>query len=328
MTVKDTIVHEDHSTLSARLKPWWRFVGSLMPIWLAPNLITFAGGLFMIGSAALSQYTREDWALPWHAFCIFMFQTLDAVDGIQARKTKNSTKLGNYIDHFTDVFSLQIMFLAVFQTLQLDSLLFRYTNFFINYNIYLTHWETAVTNILYFPDGFSITEVQWIAMAIHMGAYFYPPLWSTTVLGYTLNNLFIAGLVSLNMFFFTLPIFQRVLKKQPLSILNSLGPLTGITIFLYCWMEDNPMSELNATLVLNLPYTFLTGELLASYLYYKRHPFSFPVYIYLSALWMSCSLTTLNYGFLGYVIFRYCFTMLNIAQGLDVPIFTLKEDIN
>jgi phosphatidylglycerophosphate synthase len=48
----------------------------------------------------------EPWTLLVYSFCVFAYQTLDNIDGKQARKTKNSTPLGMLLDHGCDAFGL------------------------------------------------------------------------------------------------------------------------------------------------------------------------------------------------------------------------------
>ena len=93
-----------------------------MPLWVAPNLITFVGWLLVILSYANMlryDYTfRED--IPsscffFAAFCIFTYMTLDAIDGKQARRNDESSPLGQLFDHGCDSFSLTFIMLAICQ---------------------------------------------------------------------------------------------------------------------------------------------------------------------------------------------------------------------
>lgn len=42
------------------------------------------------------------WCYFFSAFCVFAYQTLDAVDGKQARRTQSSSPLGQLFDHGCD----------------------------------------------------------------------------------------------------------------------------------------------------------------------------------------------------------------------------------
>ncbi|GKY99390.1 hypothetical protein MPSEU_000893700 [Mayamaea pseudoterrestris] len=89
-------------------------VDHLIPRWMAPNLITLIGLLFMISSYVIMWYyaatllLSEDevspprWVFLWNAICIFLYQTLDNIDGKQARRTGSSSPLGLLFDHGCD----------------------------------------------------------------------------------------------------------------------------------------------------------------------------------------------------------------------------------
>lgn len=60
------------------------------------------------------------WVFLWSAISIFIYQTLDAVDGKQARRTKASSPLGQLFDHGCDSFSLTFFLLAAAQAVQMS----------------------------------------------------------------------------------------------------------------------------------------------------------------------------------------------------------------
>ena len=70
-------------------------------MWMAPNLVTLIGLFFNLTSFFL--YLAYDLSLSkqlppyfyvWTAICLFVYQTLDAIDGKQARRTGTSSPLG------------------------------------------------------------------------------------------------------------------------------------------------------------------------------------------------------------------------------------------
>ncbi len=52
--------------------------------------------------------------------CIFIYQTLDNIDGKQARKTGNSSPLGMLFDHGCDAFGLIFIILSVTKIVCVD----------------------------------------------------------------------------------------------------------------------------------------------------------------------------------------------------------------
>ena len=114
-----------YTWLDNQINPFWEASVKLIPEWVAPNLITFVGWIFVILSYANMlryDYTfKED--LPsscffFAAFCIFTYMNLDAIDGKQARRTKTSSPLGQLFDHGCDSFSVAFTMLAVCQAVK------------------------------------------------------------------------------------------------------------------------------------------------------------------------------------------------------------------
>ena len=92
------------------------------------------------------------WALFLHAFCVFTYQTLDNVDGKQARKIGNSTPLGMIMDHGCD--ALGVIFLTTGMTRVLyfnDPLVFIwvFTSIAISFysSAWVQYWSNGIMNL-------------------------------------------------------------------------------------------------------------------------------------------------------------------------------------
>eukprot|EP00727_Mastigamoeba_balamuthi_P013303 m51a1_g8596 hypothetical protein (376) ;mRNA; r:139708-141583 len=103
---------EDHSLLSKYvMQHYWEALAKLLPRWLAPNVITSIGFAFALWSYHLSvvhmpffRYgaNTPGWVFAAMAFGIFMYQTMDALDGKQARQTRSGSTFGELYDHAVD----------------------------------------------------------------------------------------------------------------------------------------------------------------------------------------------------------------------------------
>lgn len=92
------------------LTPFWNWAVTLLPMWMAPNLVTFiglAGTCF--ASLLVTSYSPgldgdnvPAWCSLLFAVALFLYQTLDAIDGKQARRTNSSSPLGQLFDHGCD----------------------------------------------------------------------------------------------------------------------------------------------------------------------------------------------------------------------------------
>ncbi|KAF2274472.1 Choline/ethanolaminephosphotransferase [Westerdykella ornata] len=98
----------DHSLVSRYvLKPFYsNVVIHCFPMWMAPNLITLTGFSFVVVNfLTLLWYnpTLDQDCPPWvylsWAVGLFLYQTFDAIDGSQARRTHQSGPLGELFDH-------------------------------------------------------------------------------------------------------------------------------------------------------------------------------------------------------------------------------------
>ncbi|KAM3458238.1 hypothetical protein NHJ6243_007460 [Beauveria neobassiana] len=109
------------------LKPFYtNFVIHLFPMTMAPNMITLTGFVFVVVNfLTLLWYnpTLDQDCPPWVYFSwaigLFLYQTFDAVDGAQARRTKQSGPLGELFDHGVDALntSLEVLIFAASQNM-------------------------------------------------------------------------------------------------------------------------------------------------------------------------------------------------------------------
>ncbi|KAI1432432.1 Choline/ethanolaminephosphotransferase [Xylaria sp. CBS 124048] len=118
----------DHSLTSKYiLKPFYtNVVIKCFPMWMAPNLITLSGFMFIVANfLTLLWYnpTLDQDCPPWVYYSwaagLFIYQTFDAVDGSQARRTRQSGPLGELFDHGVDALntSLECLIFAASQNM-------------------------------------------------------------------------------------------------------------------------------------------------------------------------------------------------------------------
>eukprot|EP00117_Sycon_ciliatum_P038277 scpid44738/ scgid28478/ Choline/ethanolaminephosphotransferase 1 len=101
------------------LSPFCNILVEMFPRWLAPNVITFIGALcFVVPGCYLVFHTPtatlSDDKMPgafWLTLsvCCLAYQLLDCIDGKQARRTGNSSPLGEFLDHGIDAFATIIL---------------------------------------------------------------------------------------------------------------------------------------------------------------------------------------------------------------------------
>ncbi|XP_064112274.1 choline/ethanolaminephosphotransferase 1-like isoform X4 [Macrobrachium nipponense] len=185
------------------MQKWWCWLVEQCPLTLAPNLITISGLLVNIATSLLLVYYSPDakqevprWACFLCALGLFLYQSLDAIDGKQARRTGTSSPLGELFDHGCDSLSTVFVSLGVACSVRLGT--HPYWMFFQCMMavtlFYCAHWQTYVSGTLRF--GFvDVTEAQFGVIAIHLlSVIFGPSFWSlkgTSVLSPVVPLLFV-----------------------------------------------------------------------------------------------------------------------------------------
>ncbi|NXN97137.1 CHPT1 Cholinephosphotransferase, partial [Rhinopomastus cyanomelas] len=156
------------SLLEPWLQPYWCWLVERVPPGLAPNAITLGGLLLnclsalpLIACCPSATEQAPSWAYVLGAVGLFIYQSLDAIDGKQARRTNSSSPLGELFDHGCDSISTVFVVLGSCIAIRLgthpDWLFF--CCFVGLFMFYSAHWQTYVSGILRFGKV-DVTEVQ------------------------------------------------------------------------------------------------------------------------------------------------------------------------
>lgn len=195
-------------------QPYWRWLVEQMPLWLAPNLITTIGLIINVVSCSILYLYSPNgtdhtpcWANLFCSIGLFVYQSLDAIDGKQARRTNSSTPLGELFDHGCDAISTVFVILGLCVSLRLgESPWFMFfTTFLAMFTFYTAHWQTYVTGTLKFGK-IDVTEAQLCTYAIFA----------------------ITGLFGDSLWAFQLPIIQTELRYLPIIFATTATLITNI----------------------------------------------------------------------------------------------------
>ena len=105
-----------YTWLDEKMSVFWAWIVEFLPLDMAPNLITVyalacgcipAFAFVFYDATLLLDYPSIMYVLA--AIGIFLYQTLDAIDGKQARRIKAFSPLGQLFDHGCDSFSTAAM---------------------------------------------------------------------------------------------------------------------------------------------------------------------------------------------------------------------------
>ncbi|EMS62205.1 putative CDP-alcohol phosphatidyltransferase class-I family protein 2 [Triticum urartu] len=126
---------QDHSVVAKYvLQPFWSRCVTLFPLWMPLSV----GSDLHASCSKHSNSTRcriysphldtapPRWVHLAHGILLFLYQTFDAVDGKQARRTSSSSPLGELFDHGCDALACAFEALALGSTLMCGRLTFCY----------------------------------------------------------------------------------------------------------------------------------------------------------------------------------------------------------
>jgi len=142
------------------LTPMNKFLVEFIPIRMAPNLITLCGLFVSMSAFTVSTIyspnfseTLPPWVCVFIACCLFIYQTLDNLDGRQARRTQSSSPLGMLFDHGIDALNCTIATLVQATVLQVGI----GSKLFLSWSIAppvfaLATWEEYYTGKLTLPE--------------------------------------------------------------------------------------------------------------------------------------------------------------------------------
>jgi len=180
-----------YSWLDNHLNPFWYWCADQFPETMAPNLITLIGTAFLLTIAAgvwlfdpFLEAEAPRILYAWFALCIWIYQTLDAVDGKQARKTKSSSPLGQLFDHGCDALGTMPLALAICSCTGVGTTVWAvFVAATIQIPFYMAQFEEHYAHSMRTQvANFGVTEGQYLeAGMMLLTAIFGPKFWDTQV---------------------------------------------------------------------------------------------------------------------------------------------------
>ena len=179
-------VSSNKSLLDKIMNPFWEYVITLFPVTIAPNLITLSGTIQFLGLMFVAQFFYPLKTCPpgyiWilYALSLFIYQTMDAIDGKQARRTKQSSPLGQLFDHGNDALMAPAIMYTLFQLLlNVNNWAFIIYYILSNFLVFSMNWRAKHEG--HFDFGLiSVTEGQFAGITFYIIAacfgceiYFY-----------------------------------------------------------------------------------------------------------------------------------------------------------
>lgn len=172
------------------LRPYWTWFLTLFPKSMAPNLITLSGLGFVLANVATLLYYDPmlrngvpSWVYASWAVGLWLYQSFDSIDGMQARRTGQSSPLGEMFDHGCDAINTTLEVILTCATLNLHQSWWALVCQFATIcNFYLTTWEEYHTGTLYLSAFSGPVEGILMVIGLHLiSAVYGPEVWDTLI---------------------------------------------------------------------------------------------------------------------------------------------------
>lgn len=168
------------------LKHYWNWAAELLPLWLAPNLVTLIGFGFILVNVITLSIVMPDLVGPgpawmYYSFAagLWMYSTMDNLDGKQARRTGTSSPLGELFDHGIDSLNCVLGGLCQAATMGLGaSNTAAFTCLIPTLPMFFSTWETYHSHVLYLGYVNGPTEGLIIGcLLMAASGWFGPEMW-------------------------------------------------------------------------------------------------------------------------------------------------------
>ncbi|KAI8988960.1 hypothetical protein BDB01DRAFT_719572 [Pilobolus umbonatus] len=147
-------------------------------------------GLLTVGVNIITLFYYTDdlgecpqWVYYTFGIGLFIYQSLDAIDGKQARRTQTSGPLGELFDHGCDALNTMLGVLTWASATYLGQSWWTVVSLVASLgNFYLSTWEEYHTGVLYLASFSGPVEGVLMLCSIHMiSGYFGPAVWTLRV---------------------------------------------------------------------------------------------------------------------------------------------------
>eukprot|EP00055_Hartaetosiga_balthica_P006789 m.22160 g.22160 ORF g.22160 m.22160 type:complete len:377 (-) comp5426_c0_seq1:87-1217(-) len=344
---------EGMSVLEPGMNVFWKWLVLQMPLWLAPNLITFVGLIINVGTCLILLYFNpmmsNDHNTPIWAYIacgvgLFIYQALDNIDGKQARRTGSATPLGELFDHGCDAISTIFVCVSAITTLEVGSSALGFYGAIVGVALfYMSHWESYVKGRLAF-GYLDVTETQFVFIAIYfVRAFFGSNVWLLEIMGFTIRDILLVALLfstGIKAFQFILSIVQGGPGRGNTTVAETgvLSPLLPLVFWLlgvlylysFDYYEKNPAWFL---LGVGCACSQLTGILIVSQMTKSKVPqvrllHAAPLIMYFvqPEYEESALLYIILYYFASLGIYFVQVTM-DVSKALGVDVFLIKPKL-
>lgn len=183
-----------YTSLDNTMNKFWTACIDYMPTYISPNMITFIGNFTYILTVLLLMRDDMSFSIDKPRFYYFLcglsilfYQTMDALDGKQARRLGRSTPLGQMVDHGSDCITTTFLVYNIMSCFRIenDNIAAMMSCLLMVFTFYYANWAEHFTGILVTSSNdFGVTEIQFVLTAFNwLTALFGSGIWHISIFG-------------------------------------------------------------------------------------------------------------------------------------------------
>ncbi|QKF94389.1 CDP-alcohol phosphatidyltransferase [Fadolivirus algeromassiliense] len=307
---------EDNSLTSEYLNPFFNYITTWIPDNVAPNVITLMGLLCTLYAYYLtSNYFDASPRLVslCFAFLTFAYMCLDAADGKHARKTRNSSSLGELFDHSCDNIGVVFMMSSLCTILGITNTLTQWYIIQISQLIFLnSHIEAYRDRVVKFGRYSGPGEIlclfiglaligtfKQINLNVVMSYYNFTTYVYYIVIGYLIYQIF------------TIQNHNATRNGLLLSLAISFIP----SMMIRMGLSSDIMSVIGNGIILSV----LTGDIIVSKMANKEMHSLVPIMLMMSLF--------NNYLSIALTCVYYIIVISEITWYMNIPLFNVNHNV-
>ena len=316
---------------------------------MAPNLITFIGFAVTLSNIPLMVYYNPyfdqplpSWVLAYAGFTVFFYLTMDAIDGMQARKTKSSSPLGQLFDHGCDCAITTVFAILMTNALGLHGSSLHVISFIVGVQVtfFLSQWEEQYTGVCRTSVGglFGVTEAQ-----LMLCSQMFISAWNPEIVNMIVyNNLTYTECYMI--FYFSFMVLVSLWSiivnvwKNPSSWVELISVISlNAGVFMWAYLTGIRTDLLwLAALLLAFCNSFSTIRVIVSSMTHTEfplwHPVAIPYYMILAGVvmfgqgkWLQLALAIYFGGMMQYMVTTLIKITSEISAFLGIFVFNITQ---
>lgn len=295
---------EENSFLTRKYKVFWEFIQKFIPKYIHPNIITLLGLLSVI----FGYYMMKTYSLnKVMGICVWLYMNFDAIDGIHARNTKNTSVIGEYLDHIIDLINTGFILDCITGQLGFNSKISNMFTTTVSFAYILPHYESIINGKIKFEGLTDVSLILTLTTIFFISGLRLPEFIIN-------NNYLIYGFIIL------LNIYNIIKLKKTVSegyIVNNINLAMTILIWYIIKFIGIIINPTNYTWTLTIIDTILLFELI-NYKIFKKRSYK--------ALFVLPGIFSLYPLVFSSLVINYLLNTLNkIATELKINIFKVED---